>query len=84
MKTTLWFKILTIVLMMPLAMFPAYLGSIPADGTARLLVWLYPAYVIATGICAWLSYPRRPEVAWILLVLLALSHAAMFILIQNS
>ena len=83
MRTPLWFKILVVLMMVPLAIFPSYMASMPADGEARLLVWLYPAYVIATGICAWVSYPRRPDVAWILLVLLALSHAAMYVLVNE-
>ena len=42
----------------------------------------YPVYVLAAGICAWLSYGRRPEVTWIILVLLILTHAAMWLLVN--
>lgn len=35
--------------------------------------WLYPAYVVLSAVLAWGCYPRRRAIAWILLVMMALS-----------
>ena len=79
MKTT-WVRILIIALMLPLLAYPMLLSGAPDDSVAKSLVWIYPAYVICAGICAWVCYPERSEVTWILLFLLVLSHLGMYLL----
>lgn len=80
-KTPLWFKILALVLMLPVFGLPTLLSGLDgAENAVRLLVWLYPAYVILSGICALLCYRSRPELAWILLILMLLSHAGVYYL----
>lgn len=44
-------------------------------GEASLLIKLYPIYAFASGLCAWLCWPRRKEITFILLSLLFLSAA---------
>lgn len=73
--------ILIIVFMLPVLAFPTLLSLTPAGSAARTFVWFYPVYVIAAGICARICYPERRDVMWILLVLMALSHAAMWALV---
>ncbi len=75
-----WMKILIVALALPVAGFPLLLAGAPADSMARLLVWFYLAYVAASAVCAWICYGQRPEVTWILLVLMALSHFSIYYL----
>lgn len=75
------FRILVILMVLPLGGYPALLSAMSAaDDTLRTLLWLYPAYVVCAAVCAWICYPARKDVAWILIILLALSHAGMYFL----
>lgn len=74
-----WFRLLVIVLALPLAGYPALLsGADDADPALSTLVWLYPAYVVCAAVCAWMCYPRRKDVAWILLALMLLTQIGMY------
>lgn len=44
-------------------------------GEASMLIKLYPIYAFASGLFAWLCWPRRKEITFILLSLLFLSVA---------
>lgn len=79
-----WMTIIIIVCMLPLSAFPLLLASAPSQPGPETLVWLYPFYVIASGVCAWICWPARKEISWILLVLMLLSHAAMWILVTET
>lgn len=76
----LWIKIIIILAMLPLLAYPSLLSTSGADHQARVFIYLYPAYVIASGICAWICWPTRPEVSWILLFLMVLTHIAIWML----
>ncbi len=77
-----WYvKGLICLLVLPVFGFPVLLSDLPADNTARILTWFYPAYVIGAAVCAWMCYGRRPELTWILLVLMLMTHAAMWALV---
>lgn len=80
----LWMKIVIICCMLPVLAFPSLLAATQADTPARTIVWLYPFYVLASGLCAWIYYPVRREMSWILIVLMLLSHAAVWILISQQ
>lgn len=82
--TPWWFKAIVIALMLPLAAYPSALGHMPAGTETGWLEKLYPAYVIVSGVCAWIVYRQRPEVAWILVALLLLSHAGMYVLLTHQ
>ena len=75
-----WMKVLIVALALPVAGFPLLLADAPDEGAVRLLVWLYPAYVAASAVCAWICYGQRREVTWILLALMALSHFSVYYL----
>lgn len=79
-----WMTVLIIVCMLPVLAFPSLLAMSPADPGAGALIWLYPFYVIASGVCAWICYPARKEICWILLILMLLSHAAMWALVTGN
>ena len=78
-----WMLVAIIVCMLPALAFPSLLAKTVSDSPARILAWFYPFYVIASGVCAYICYPERREVSWILLVLMILSHAAMWVLINE-
>ena len=78
-----WFKAIVIALMLPLALYPSALSQLPAGTDIGWIARLYPAYAAVSGICAWIVYRQRPEVAWILVALLALSHAGMYALLKQ-
>lgn len=77
-RTPLWMTIVIIICMLPVLAFPSLLSLSPQDSPLTALVWFYPVYVLATGICAWMCYPSRRELSWILILLMLLSHAALW------
>ncbi len=79
-RMPLWMAAIIIACMLPLIAFPTLLGVTPPDSSARTFAWLYPFYVIASGVCAWICWPERKEISWILIILMLLSHAAMWFL----
>lgn len=83
-KTPLWVTVVIILCMLPVLAFPSLLSMTTADTTTRTFVWLYPFYVICSGICAWICWPQRRDVMWILLALMVLSHLAMWLLVLNG
>jgi len=50
------------------------------DATVRALIWLYPIYVVLSGLLAWQCYGRRTVMSWIILVLMLLTHASFYYL----
>lgn len=84
-KTPWWMTLIIIVLMIPaFAFLPPVISQAPGEEIPLALLWLYPAYVIAAGICAWLVYPQRKAIAWILVALLVLSHLGMWWLVSYN
>lgn len=80
----LWFKVLAAVLCLPVLALPRLISLCPPDTTAQALLWLYPFFVV---LCAWLAaacYGRRPELSWVLLFVLVLSHGAMWLLVDPT
>lgn len=75
-----WAKVLVVVCMLPALDMPWLLAGNPATDTARTLLWLYPAFALLCGICAWLAWARSRQLSFILLALLLLSHGAMWLL----
>ncbi|MDE5785518.1 MAG: hypothetical protein K2H98_03210 [Duncaniella sp.] len=81
--TPLWIKVLIIILLLPLFSTPALLSALPPDHQEwRSIVWGYPFYLILSGWLAWKSYSSRPAVAWILMILMVMSTAAMWMLVN--
>lgn len=79
LKVPLWVTIVIIVATLPAALFPTLLGMCPpAAPELRTLLWCYPFYALLTAALAWLSWPERPYMTWILVVLLILTHAAVW------
>lgn len=79
-KTPRWFLWVVIILMLPLLAFPWLISAAPS-GTG-MFVWFYPIYVVTSGWLAYNCYVSRREIAYILLVLMVLSHVSMWMLPQ--
>lgn len=80
-KTPWWMIVLIIIAMLPGFSFPKLLSSTEADTQARLFVWLYPAYLLLAGWLAYICYPRRHDITWMILILMLLTHTALWTLI---
>ncbi len=77
----LWFTIVDSVAALPVFQLPALLDNCRPDTDVRTWVMLYPLYVIVAAWIAWRSYNLRPVLAWILIVLMVLTHAAIWYLV---
>lgn len=75
------FRLIALLCCLPLLGAPELIGRCPTEGSAKTFVMLYPIYVVLTAYLAVKSYPERPTLAWILLALLLLTHAAIWLLI---
>lgn len=76
-----WMWVVILVCMAPGLSFPWVLQLIQSSNPiVRALTWFYPAYVLISGLMAWICYGRRTVMTWIVLVLLLLSHACFYYL----
>lgn len=79
-RTPRWFTILTIVLLLPLLQIPFLLSMCQPESPSRTFIWIYPFYAILSAYFAMQCYPQRRAMAWILLLLLIMSHTAIWFL----
>lgn len=81
-KFPLWVKLLIIISALPVVMLPVIISNcgVARYEEVKLFIMIYPFYVLASAIMAWISYRQRPEVAMILIVITLLSHIAMWML----
>lgn len=79
-KTPRWFIALAVIAALPIFSFPALLSMTPPGTPARAFIYLYIPYTILAAWLACLCYPRRATVAWMVLALLLLTHAAIWAL----
>lgn len=76
-----WMWLVIIVCALPGLAFPLLTRLIEDPNPAvRGLTWLYPCYVLCSGVLAWQCYGRRSYVTWIILALLLISHVCFFYL----
>ena len=74
-------RILIIVTALPVLLLPVLLSKAPAEGPAKTFICIYPAYVLLSAVCEWLCWSRRPELTWILIVMMLLTHASIWALV---
>lgn len=74
-RLLLW---IVIILMSPALVLPVLLSRTPEE--FKLFLWFYPVYVLTTGYLAYQCYATRREMTYILLILLVLSHVAVWLL----
>ncbi len=77
------FALYTSVLLI-FALLTGFLMSRESDGIANVgtMILLYPAYIMLSTWLAWKSYKQRPEISWILIILMILSTIALLLLIN--
>ena len=80
-RTPRWMTALIVVLLLPVFQLPVLLANAEPDSPARTMIWIYPIYALLSGYLAWQCYPQRHATAWILLVLLLMSHVAIWMLV---
>ena len=81
-KFPLWVKLLIIISALPVVMLPVIISSCGAARyeEVKLFIMIYPFYVLASAVMSWISYRQRPEVTMILIVMMLLTHVAMWML----
>jgi len=79
-----WTRAAIVLAALPVVAYPWMLAA-ARQADAGVYTWLlfYHVYVMFAAICEWRSASRRPEVTWILIVLMLLTHAAMWILVRT-
>lgn len=83
-RVPVWMICVIIIAALPVTAFPALLSaSTDATGGNKYFLWLYPAYDIAAALLAYQCYGRRTEMSWIIIILMLLTHAAMWLLVTN-
>lgn len=82
-RTPWWFTLLLVVTALPMFCMLDRAGFVLEAaygiGETRIVGWLYPVYVVASGLCAWFCYPSRRTVAWILEAMMALMAVLLYL-----
>lgn len=81
--TPKWMLAVIIVTLLPVFQFPVLLSDCPPVSIVRTLLWIYPFYCLVAAYLAYQSYPQRHAIAWILIMLMVLSHVAMWMLVTT-
>lgn len=81
-KFPLWAKLLIIISALPIVSLPMIINQCSAARyeEIKMFLMIYPLYVLASAVMAWISYRQRREVSLILIVVMLLTHAAMWLL----
>lgn len=82
-NTPRWFLLIVILLLLPLGQFPYLLSLCRPDSPARTFLWVYPFYALLSAYLAYICYPQRRAIAWILLIILILSHISLWMLVTT-
>ncbi|MFG6386524.1 MAG: hypothetical protein K1V80_08650 [Muribaculaceae bacterium] len=79
-----WFTLLLIIIVLPGMAFIPQASAILEDarwlGTSYV-GWLYPVYILLSAVIAWVCYPQRRTIAWILVALIVITMAGLFVTI---
>lgn len=79
----LWFAVLCVAVCLPALVLPFMDGMAQVREALGVLFNLFPVYVCASALCAWICRPQRPELAWILLALALLAYLAIILLARS-
>lgn len=75
-----WFAVLLILVALPaLFLNNAAARALSDSGwiASDFTTWLFPAYIIISSFSAWICYPNRRTLAWILFFLVLLTDLAL-------
>ena len=75
-----WFVVILIILVLPAFSTPWLLADAPKGSLLAIMIKWFPAFLLLSALCAWVSYPQRRDVAWILVTLMILSAASLFMI----
>ena len=79
--------VLAVLLVLPAFSAPFMFGAVPGGNpvtdTVRTFICIWPFYLLLSGWLAVKAWPSRPEVSWILLVVMLLTSAGMYWLAAN-
>lgn len=76
-----WLLVIIIIAALPVFAFPTLLSLMnEVNSEIKIITWFYLYYVIGTAYLAWICWPERKYMTWILLVLLLMSHVAIWCL----
>lgn len=81
--TPRWKKLIIWLSLLPLLWWPVSLlhdSAFLFSGTKRVLMVMFPIYALGSVLMAWHCRNERPEVMWVLLVVLWLSYGALYAL----
>lgn len=79
--TPWWFTVIIIIVALPMFNALKLASDLPAGSELGFLSWLFPAYIVVSGFCAWMCYADRRALAWILIVLMILSNIGIFMML---
>lgn len=72
-----WFIAVLVLITLPLVLLPGVVAAVPAGyDELRTLLRLYPLYVLVADWAAWVCFWPRRLMAWIMVALVVMSHAA--------
>lgn len=79
-STPKWMIVLIVIILLPVFQFPLLLSDCPDIPIVRALLWIYPFYCLVAAYLAYQCYPQRHALAWILLLLMIMSHVSVWLL----
>ncbi len=82
-RPPLWVTILIIIFLLPVTAFPVMLNHAAPGSETLTFVWIYPFYMLLSAWLAYNAYASRSYITVVLLALMALSTAALWILLLN-
>ena len=76
----LWFVLIILVSMLPaVVLLPEASRVLGAyAGGVGYMSWLFPAYLLLSGVCSYICYPERRELSWLLVILMLLADAMLY------
>ena len=82
-KSPWWFAVLLIIICVPALFMEAQAVKVMSDTgwiANDLTTWLFPAYIIISVFSAWLCFPNRRTLAWILFFLVVLTDLGLLLM----
>lgn len=79
-STPKWMIALIVIILLPVFQFPFLLSDCLDIPIVRTLLWIYPFYCLVAAYLAYQCYPQRHALAWILLLLMIMSHVSVWLL----
>ena len=79
-----WVKLIIVLCCLPVLAFPWLLELCPPESAAIPFLWLYIPFTALAAWCAFKVWGRRPELTWVLVFVMILTHIAMWLLVNPA